>query len=1411
MTTARRITVSVICVALVAAAIVLAVLLSGAGDRAYAAGVFDYVGAIKAVGGSTEGGRRGLRLYGYDSGVTANFKNTQTDVFSAELQIGSFDGKRDLKKYSLVFTDVKSGKSFSVQVTAYSDYSDVGVVYDGVKGGIVYMERKNAAYGLTAGYNADGVYTRFTADICSLMFDPASMQVRMKADDGNYRVVWDFTKPYNDGKLLANDLPKFGEYTVSVVFDEVSANSRGDLMLYSFGGYSLTDEIVSYRPTVLMQKGIKPVVGDAFTLPTARITDADGKDASDKITATVYDADGTVLAENVRQFTPQKAGVLYVYYAYTDGETTADLWYRTEVLDAADIAAKFVYDGDEIPGALGVGARLRIPAATVTSNVLEINTEDCLVTIRKDGVAMNGYVNIPAGFVWEVTEPGRYEIVYGGALSGLYKTESKAFTADDTLLAVNTDIAREFVLGSVYRFGAAEFCLGAARAQVSATVVFPSGREADGEVTLDEVGKYKVIYRATLNGTEYTHSETVTVKKSHADDFDSAAEFTHMRGNNEFTGVRLSLSNNQTVTYNKTIDLSDFTFDSSTNRGKTLLELNFDPQNIGSTDIDSFYVMLTDAHDPTNYVSIRLKYLVYSPTATFIRARASNQANWVGYYYDFSSTNRRVDAAATHEEGGFVSSASFTHVLDEYDFGFGSLKLYFDYETKCLYAQPEWLTGHDDGSHPEYNTRQVPWLVYDFDTTDGTLSAGNKPWGGFTTGEAILSVYAKGVSGTTDVFVRNVGGEDLTTALFDDTKAPDVTIDVDRNHVPAAKVGVSYPIFDFTATDADSPVVSRGVTIIHDATGRQITQDENNCFTPIEGTYTLTYYAVDAFGYRTEETVRVVASRNVEAPKITVAAGLPGSAYYGQTLTLADYEIVSAGVGNAKVRVTVTCGDVSIPVVNGKFDCIGAVGTYTVTYTVTDHIGQTASVRKKIAVSLTDALQFDEGTVSLPKAFINGDKVIFGQYAAVYYNEKLEKITVHAVISVTDGQGTTTVAPGQIYVPTATDDVTAATVTLRFAADGKTHTVTRTIPIRTVENGEDYMTGYFVWEGAAPTLSSNGLVFAGAEGTDMRFSFARPICANTLLLRFIADADRFAASSFDVTLTDCFDGREQVNIRYTLRAGTWYCSVAGGKAVETSSDGDGYLQLGYDNATCTFVDGSGRTLGSVDAVSGETFDGFTGGYVYMDCRVTGVGGTTTVGIRTINNQTINSVKRDMQRPSIRVGGKYEGRVAAGSTITLLPATAYDVLNALGDITVSVKIGSRTVLAEHTSVPGETFTASECGTYTILYKVTDAAKNTVTEKVEFAAYDPVRPTLTFSGDVAGEAKVGETIGLPRYTVSDDIPDSVTVYVYVMAPDGTKTKLTGDSLTLEKAGTYVITYLVTDVHNNVTLYRFVITAK
>lgn len=1408
MTTTKRIVLFVLCFVFIASVVALAISLGGY-SKVYASSVFDYVGTIKTVNGSLEGNKRGLRLYGYDSGVTANFKNAQTDVFSAELQIGSHDSKKDLKKYSLVFTDVKSGKSFAVQVVAYSDYNDVGVVYNGNKGGIVYYEYKNAAYGMTAGYNENGVYTKFTSEICNLTFDPQSMQVKVKADDGNFRVVWDFTKQYNDGKLLVNDLPVFGEYTVSIVLDEILANSRGDLMVYSFGGYSLADETVAYRPTILLQKGLKPIVGEQFTLPVAKVTDGDGENVSDKIVATVYNADGVVLAEHVKMFIPQNTETIYVYYMYSDGQTTADLWYKTQAIEENGITAKFDYDG-ELPVKVGVGAKITIPSATVVSNVLESGREECVVTVMKDGVVVDGYQNVSDKFVYEVKAQGNYQVIYGGKTSAEYKTETKTFTADEKMLAVNVEITDEFAYGATYKLPVAEFCLGAKKTEAVATVTYPSGKQTDGTITLDEVGKYTVDYSATIDGANYTHEEEFFVKMPYTNNFDGDVEYTHMRGNNEFKGVKLSLSNNQTATYNKAVDMSEYTFNAITNKGKALLELNFDPKTIGSADLDSFYIVFTDKYDSTNYFSVRLKYLSYSPLSTSIRVRSSNQANWVGYYYDFSSTNLRVDAAATHEEGGFISSASFTHRLDEYDFGYGSLKLYFDYKTKCLYSQPLWLTGHDDGTHPEYNSRNVPWLVYDLDSSDSTLSAGNKPWGGFTTGEAYVSVYAKGVSSTADVFVLNIGGEDLTTPLFDDRKAPIITIDVDKNNVPQAKVGIPYKVFDFTATDVDSTVVNKGVTLTNNATGKQVALDNNNCFTPIEGEYTLTYFAVDAFGYRTEEKIKVKASRNVETPQIAVSDGLPRTAYYGQTITITDCRITNQGAGNAIVDVMVTCDDVEIPVTNDKFICLGAIGTYNVVYTVTDYIGQTAQVRKKIVVSLIDELQFDEKTISLPKAFMHGDKVYFGEYSAVYYDDDLKQITVPATISVTDGGGTTTVGKGQAYVPTATDNVTTATVVITFFADGKTKTIERVIPIHTAKNGDDFMQSYFVYDNSMLSESSNGLTFAGFEG-QMSFSFVRPVYASTLTLRFVADVNKFAAKRFNVVLTDKFDGEQQVAICYTLQGGVWYCSVNGGNAVETSFDGDGYLQLNYNNTSYVFTDGNGRALGTVKELDEMAFGGFESGYVYVDCIVEGIDGETEVGLRAVNNQTINSVKRDMQRPYIKANGKYEGRVAAGSTVTLLPATAYDVLNAIGDITVSVKLGNKIILEEQTLTAGKTFTVMEYGTYTIMYKVTDSAKNFATDKIEFAVYDPVKPTLSFDGEIASEVKVGQKMDLPKYTISDNNPDGVKIYAYIMSPDGTKAKIEGNTVIFTQKGTYVLTFLLTDEHNNATMYRFAVTVK
>ncbi len=1387
-------------------------------DGVFAASVFEYDGKVKATTGDVDDGKRGLRLYAYDNGATAKFKSVQTDVFQSEMQIASFDGNKGLKKYSLSFKDETSGKSFSVRVSAYSGYNDVAVVYNDVAGGIVYNESSGKTLGVTAGYNEQGVYTKFTSNVFALSFDPDSLQVKIKADDGNYRLVWDFKKQYNDGKLLANDLNSFKEYTVSVVFDEISANSRGDLLLCSFGGYSLAKENVEYRPSILIDSGARPVVNKEYDLPTAKATGENGSDVSDKIRVSVYDENGNLLRKDVKSYTPTAKGTLYLYYEYKDNGVTSDAWFKAEVLDETEITKKFVYEDGLIEKA-GLNAKIYVPKATVITNAVVKGSENCLVTVRKDGKVVDGYDKKQGGFLFKATETGVYEIEYTGEKSYAYNKEVKKITIVDDLLVVNSDDVPDVIAaGTEYEFPSAELCFGSDAKVVPAKIITPEGEEKSGKIKFTESGKYTLVYSATLNGEDREYRKDFLVKQRFVDGFDTDAEFTAMRTNNETTGVKITLTDNKTVTYGKTIDLSTYTFDDKTNSGKTLLKASFDPKACGTNDLDAFYVVLTDKYDPTNYISIRMKYLTYAPLGTFIRARASEQASWVGYHYEFASANRLVHAAGSHEEGGFVSSGNFVRSLNSYEYDFMSLNLYFDYETKRLYSQPLWLTGHDDfpgdkvNGHPEYNSRKVPWLVYDFATTDAQLSAGNRPWKGFTTGEAILSVYAKGASGGADVFMMTIDGEDLTKPLYDDNKTPIISVDVDENAVPTAKVGEPYKLFDYTATDADSKIVDKGVTVVNDASGKLAEISADGTFTPVEGTYTAKYYAVDAFGHRAEKNIRITAKRNVDAPELNVFDTMPKEAKYGDTIILADYEILNVGSGKPKVDVKVKCGKEEIPVSNGAFECKGVVGTYVVTYTITDHIGESREFKKRITVTREEGIKVDENRINLPKAFMNNDKFIFDTYYGLYYDENLNEVSIPSVITVTDANGVTTIGKDGIYAPKTSESRDYATVTVSFDYNGLNKTVTRDVPVKDSKAGENYIAKYFVTENVSVSMSSGGLMFTSNEGADkMSFSFARPIYAKELSLRFIADASAFNAETFTVTLTDKQDGLKKVVLTYTKQGGTWACSVNGGTKTLTFPDVNGYMQIVYNDATRTFTDANDTVLGVAEKMTnGLDFNGF-GGYAYLDCEVTGVKGTTRIGVRTINNQTINSVKRDMQNPYVKAEHVYAGRVPMNSEIELGNVIAYDVLSSVGEVKVSVRRGDETVVSEKTLVVGDKLKITECGKYKITFKVTDASGNTGRDEIDFSVYDPVKPELTFDKPIAEKVTVGKTLKLPNYTVNDNQKEEVSVHVYVLGPDGTKEWIKDGKYTFGQKGTYTIIYLATDPNDNVVMYRFVVKAE
>lgn len=342
-------------------------------------------------------------------------------------------------------------------------------------------------------------------------------------------------------------------------------------------------------------------------------------------------------------------------------------------------------------------------------------------------------------------------------------------------------------------------------------------------------------------------------------------------------------------------------------------------------------------------------------------------------------------------------------------------------------------------------------------------------------------------------------------------------------------------------------------------------------------------------------------------------------------------------------------------------------------------------------------------------------------------------------------------------------------------------------------------------------MNSNGLTFTDDGGEEMSFSFVRPIFAEEATFRFIAEASRFNAQSFNVTLSDKQNGLQKIVLTFTKSGKLWYCSLNGCEKALTYADADGYLQINYNNANKTVTDANGSIIGVADKTAGGAeFVGFASGYLYLDCNVTGISSTTEIGIRTINNQTINSVKRDMQKPYIKAVGAYDGRVPVGEEIKLGSVIAYDVLSPLGEVTVNVKLGAETFITEKTLREGETFKVNECGKYIITFKVADKNGNSATDYVYFSVYDPVKPTLEFDRTLESEVKVGRALKLSGYTVKDNQKDKVVVRIYVISPDGAREAVNGGEYTFGKKGTYTVVYMAADPNNNFVIYRFVVKA-
>lgn len=1358
----------------------------------------------------TDAARKGLLLFAYESGGKAEFKANLNGICETELKAVTHGGLTDLLRYSLVFTDIMTQKQFKIGVASSGAYSDAYVETDGEKAGIYYYttayDLNGTTVGYTAGMNASGAYTRFSnTGAAKIQFDPQQMQVKVIGDGGKYNLVWDFKQEFNDGKRFAHDLPTFGEYSVEIVLDEIKANGKGELLLYTLGGYTFDSAYVSSKPKIYADVSANAVVGEEYILPQARVHDLIAGELKDvDVSATVYDTYGNVLNDGAYVFTPTEPGEYYIYYKYGTGDAAVSAFYRISALEENELTYAFAYEDSTIDETEEIGAHtaIYIPKGVVESNLaIAGSLTETLVTVKKDSVSIEGYEKVAGGFNFTFEQTGVYEIIYEANVYGQSWKDTKFFTVSADVATLVTDtVAEEVPLGSTFTLPKATVYRGDESFSAETRIYYPSGKvSTEKQIVLDELGEYTLEY--VYDGKVET--QTFSARQPYSELFDTAfssVQYGTLTTNNTLDGQWITLSGSDTVTYNQILDLSDNIFDENLadkSQNTPLIELFLQPKQIGLPDISALYLKFTDVEDIHNYFEVRLQYLPYIPNNIRIRTRAAGQT-WVGYSYDFWTGELCVDSAESHNDGGTVVSLNPTHNPTDKPFENTVLRLYYDNEGGKLYTR----TWQDKAANSTAdNLIPIPWLIRDYKTNDPDLSASNTPWKGFSTGKVYFSMYASGVSDTANVLLRNLDGKDISTQYYYDNVPPSISVE-HENNPPFAEVGTKFKVFDFITTDEYCAVVNSRVQVFYADREIKLT---DGCFTPSSvGTYTLVYTAEDAFGNEARKEIAIQAKNSISNPAVELKNELPENVAYGETVTLPE-AIGTGGAGGVTLTVEVRAlkTNTIIPVRNGQFVC-SEEGSYRILYTATDYIGQTAKREIWInGVARSKAPIFDESTLVLPKAFISGSAFEFTEYYADYYKADGTVERIKGKVTVTDANGEQEI--DGVYTPKASADVKSAQVKITFVGAEGTTFIEREIPVLTIKQGLGFLANYFVSENAAVDAGQEDALYFAAENSaePFMFSFVRAIHENYISLGF----KRGKGAQFQtvsITLYDMYNGAKSVKFSYVNTENGLFLSINGGEYRKANYDVDGNFAIEYDSSTHEIKDTLNMNVGAITTyANGEEFSGFPSGYVYMDVVADG-----SVGFSYIGNQVFNNQFRDAKTPRIIIDGYFSGCYVPGDEIVLPKASAYDVLNTVTEITLTVRSADgKTTYLQTTADKENVFIPETYGSYSIVYTAIDAAKQKLSTTMTVIVVDDVKPTLTLQGEIPETASWGGTLTLPTYTVSDNGgAENVTVKIYVVAPNGLLETVKNNNIFFALKGEYTVYYFLVDENNNTANYTY-----
>ena len=984
------------------------------------------------------------------------------------------------------------------------------------------------------------------------------------------------------------------------------------------------------------------------------------------------------------------------------------------------------------------------------------------------------------------------------------------------------DLKSEYCIGENLEIPRVSVTNGEQTYAAAHQLLYPNGVcKTDDSVVFEKSGKYKLVYKAFIEGRLYEKSYSFTVLDrlfTVQNEKSSAVYGSNPYLPEEVKGINLSLVSEDEFKFNKIIDISEYT------KTDEIIRFYITPKTTGTREVQYINVKITDIYDPDNYIIITYKCLDtqndaynYSYTVAYANGQTPMGLEFLPNYNKAeTSTIIKINGRFFHKHPadrfGFPARVSY-HGIPEGSKQFIDNYQYFamDYAERRVFCNYAW---YKDTVFPNAN------MVIDL---DDPLFHPDDMWTGFTTGEVALSVYGKDVyMPQFNLFITKIGDYDLSEENFIDDVSPAVSVDYmgyDENTVPPAVIGKPYKIFTATAIDNLDGNVPVDTLVYYNyySDGRSLVNINNGSFTPDRsGIYTICYIAKDSQENIGLVLVDVEAGER-EIPFRIELSGIQSQIIVAEESVVAEYAVFG-NLGNVDINITArnssTGETTAISAQDRRFQPF-SVGTYEITYTARDHI-ESVSEFYTVTVVKTNA-PILVGEPKLPKYLIKNGTYKFEDIAAYDYSDGTQKAAELRLFVCEDGASQEQALNNGNYTVNAAQKVK---LIYRAVTPLETSEKTYLLPVVDVNmgviDGTDY-SRFFQGENFVSTSTKNNITYeyTGSE-SEAALHFINPILNNDFLLGFsyVEGSDNF--DTIEILLTD--ENNPEIYLSITIKK---YVDalVLSFNGVHSSGytvqfDNENFsVQIGYiqKSKTLSVLTSVGSLF--VPLKEDGAFNGFVSDFVYMTVRFKDVNGASAIAVNKVYNQSFSMSGYDLVPPIIYNKEKPANMFEKGEVAILYNPIVYDVtdINVNKRFYVITPSGEYAVSVDGIRLDGTnsadrnySLLLTEYGNYKVFYEVEDFTFNSASYQYIIMVKDMVAPQVELAEQVETEIKVGKTVKVAEISVTETSGYSVTCFV--KNPSSVISEVENGSFIADRTGVYVVYYYVIDDSGNLTIFRY-----